>query len=115
MGQCLLSGWTEAQFWRSSYRAVFNLIYSRHRTQEKQRRETWEQTRFICQHIVAVSPHIKKSDKRWPIFELPWDHSDAPEPIIETEEEKQERLQAQKELFDRWDREMKEKFENGTR
>lgn len=69
MGQCLLGGWSEDQFWNSSYRAVFNLIRASQDQEEQRYKAAWDRTRVICEY---VSPYRKKNSIG-PIFELPWD------------------------------------------
>jgi hypothetical protein len=101
MGQCLLAGWTENQFWKSSYRAVFNLVYSIQKKEEAVVRQNWEQTRLICQHIIAP---YRKPGQDGKVFDLPWD-SDIQLPREETEEERAQR----EKYFERLDRLMTRK------
>ena len=70
MGMCLAAGWTEHQFWYSTYRAVYNLIRAVNNQRKKEHRRSWEQTRRICEYLYA--PYRKKGDKK-PVFKLPWD------------------------------------------
>ena len=35
MGECLISGWSERQFWFSTYRSVFNLVTAKQRKEEE--------------------------------------------------------------------------------
>lgn len=73
MGQCLLCGWTEQQFWFSTYRAVFNLVIARQKDEDNKARRSWEQTRAICEFV--FKPYRKKNDLT-KVFELPWDFVD---------------------------------------
>ena len=105
MGLCLLAGWTERQFWFSTYRAVFNLINTMHRTNETRNRERWEQTRLICTYIAAQ--YRSKKDKGKPAFTLPWDDENK-KPV---ELPKGEKLRKMKEKFARWDKQYKADWE----
>lgn len=105
MGQCLLLGWTEAQFWFSSYRAVWNMLRARQREQEHAVRRSWEQTRMICAHVIA--PYRKKGTGTKPVFELPWDTEQETAAIIE---QTPEQIAEREARFARWDARRKKKL-----
>jgi hypothetical protein len=69
MGQCLISGWSEDQFWLSSYRAAFNLIRARQEQEEQRYKDEWDRTRVICEYVFR--PYRGKTIG--PVFDLPWD------------------------------------------
>lgn len=71
LGQCLRAGWTEKQFWLSSYRGVYALLIAMQKEQARQERLSWEQTRAICAFVAG--PYRKKGDNS-PVFVLPWDN-----------------------------------------
>lgn len=85
MGQCLFYGMSERIFWKSSYRAVYNLIHTAQEKEENKVRQAWEQTRVICGFSGYAKPG--PSGK---IFDLPWD-SDNVAIREETPEEKRNR------------------------
>lgn len=107
MGRCLLVGWTENDFWFSTYRAVFNLIQAQNKRDEVASRERWEQTRQMCDYIIA--PHRKRGSQGRS-FELPWDGE-----IAELEAEKIEVLtpEQKKARFAERDERVRKKFQNG--
>lgn len=109
MGRCLLVGWTENDFWFSTYRAVFNLIQAQNKRDEVATKEKWEQTRFICDAVVAASPNRKRV-MQGRSFELPWDGE-----IAELEAEKIEVLtpEEKKARFAERDERVRKKFQNG--
>lgn len=87
MGQAMFFGLSESDFWRSSYRAVYNLIYTANIKEDNRVKQEWERTRTICQHIIAPYRKPGQEDK---VFELPWDH-DAIQIKEESPEEKEKR------------------------
>lgn len=107
MGSCLAAGWSEQQFWRSSYRAVYNLLYTVNKKEENRRRELWEMTRRICAHVIA--PYRKKGTEGEPVFALPWDNLGKKQRVLTPEE-----LAARKAKFARWDAAEKAKY-NGEK
>lgn len=103
MGQCLLFGWSEYQFYKSTPRAVFNLIIAARNKAEQESRERWEQTRMLCDFIIA--PH-KRKGTTGRSFELPWDS--------EVKSEKAEVLTPEelRKRFEERDRKVKKRFQN---
>lgn len=106
MGQCLAAGWTEQQFWKSSLRAVYNLIYTVQQREKEIRQERWRQTQLICDFVYF---QYRKQGWSKHSFELPFaqDEVKKKEVKVLTPEEKEK-------LFGKADRKIKEKL-NGTR
>lgn len=103
MGQCLSAGWTETQFWKSSYRAVYNLIYTLNKKSESESKERWEQTRALCQYMIA--PYRKPGSNTGNVFPLPWDNDQ-----IEVKEETEEERIAREKHFEKLDKLMRERY-----
>lgn len=86
MGQCLYAGWSEKQFWKSSYRAVYNLIYTVQKREEAKIHLSWEQIRTLCDFVIAP---YKKTGQSGRAFDLPWDPG--MEPVVDTPEKAESR------------------------
>lgn len=110
MGQCLLCGWTESQFWFSTYRAVYNLVKARQDEEVSRYKAAWERTRVICDFVMAA-PHKKKTGNGQ-LFELPWDNEPTQNNSTPT---KVLTLEEKAEIFGKRDRKIKRKLENGKR
>ena len=103
---CGVYGIAPGDFWDMHLKSVITVIEARSETMTADRQDAWERARWIA--AVGLQPHMGKGKTIKPqdLITFPWEVQAAPAAVDKAAEEA-----ARRELFAKWDAEMKSQWQ----